>query len=356
MYASQDVSIGIDEKNPSASRVVAYRDVSVPLNAFEGVRVPVALWYPAPTVTSTEASSNVPTPAAYGHAISVSRIGKLLAGWDLPAFLRKNYGLSPTLGGDVVVKGDDVPLSPERSPVVLLAHGYLGSRFDLSHIAECLAQQGYVCVSPEYPESLAASYPRVEGLTRTEITQQLLFSSDGVEQDGGFLRTRLGVESSSNAVVGHSLGCGTATNTGDKSWVRVFIAGGPKERDDTLGGDMLFVSSVNDGAVSMVRLSDVVPKDLVPCDAGSWNDEAGEIPRRASFVFTDESNAPNHISFLAEGPNDAMINLLSPLLPVAQALGIPVLDFDKYSVSRDSKSTASVVIPLVTSYLQQRLK
>ena len=50
-----------------------------------------------------------------------------------------------------------------------------------------------------------------------------------------------------------------------------------------------------------------------------------------------------------------MIQLLSPLLPVAQSLGIPVLDFDKYQKSRDSRQTAEVVIPLVTSYLKQTM-
>ena len=43
--------------------------------------------------------------------------------------------------------------------VVFLAHGFLGSRTDLSYLAEELAAQGFVCVAAEYPESLEASYP-----------------------------------------------------------------------------------------------------------------------------------------------------------------------------------------------------
>ena len=53
----------------------------------------------------------------------------------------------------------------------------------------------------------------------------------------------------------------------------------------------------------------------------------------------------NRISFLAGNANDAMVSFLSPLLPVAQALSIPVLDFDRYKESRDSKETADVTIP-----------
>ena len=72
-------------------------------------------------------------------------------------------------------------------------------------------------------------------------------------------------------------------------------------------------------------------------------------------IFENKDSAPNHISFLADGTNQAMIEFLSPLLPVAQVLGIPVLDFDKYKISQDSQPTANVVIPLVTSYLKQNM-
>jgi hypothetical protein len=74
------------------------------------------------------------------------------------------------------------------------------------------------------------------------------------------------------------------------------------------------------------------------------------IPDRAALVF-DRSNAPNHISFLSENVNDAMVSFLSPLLPVAQAFEIPVLDFDKYVISRDSAQTAEVLKPLISDFL-----
>jgi hypothetical protein len=74
-----------------------------------------------------------------------------------------------------------------------------------------------------------------------------------------------------------------------------------------------------------------------------------------SILILDRPDAPNHISFLAGNANDAMVSFLSPLLPVAQALSIPVLDFDKYKVSRDSDATAKVVIPIVSAFLRQHM-
>jgi hypothetical protein len=51
-----------------------------------------------------------------------------------------------------------------------------------------------------------------------------------------------------------------------------------------------------------------------------------------------------------------MIDLLAPLLPLAQVMKIPVLDFDKYKESRDSKQTGDAFIPVVTTYLKQQMK
>ena len=82
--------------------------------------------------------------------------------------------------------------------------------------------------------------------------------------------------------------------------------------------------------------------------------KATEYPSRCALVF-DRPDAPNHISFLSGGVNDSMVGYLSPLLPVAQALGIPVLDFDRYKVSRDSGRTGEVVVPLVCGFMGQFL-
>jgi len=216
-----------------------------------------------------------------------------------------------------------------------------------------LLSLGFICISAEYPESLAASYPRVEELDRAKITDEILkapFLEEVISSSPPHTKVKYGI-------VGHSLGCGTASNTGDKSWTRVCISGFVREREDTQGSDVLFISSLNDGLVTLDRLEAAIPPDFVRMNE---NDErvrspSGVVfPRRCAIVFESDTG-PNHISFLADGVNNAMIDLLSPLLPVAQGLGIPVLDFDKYQMSQDSKPTAEVVIPLVSSYLKQRM-
>jgi hypothetical protein len=209
---------------------------------------------------------------------------------------------------------------------------------------------GFICLSPEYPESLSASYPRIDGIDRSVITSRLL---ETITSDWG-------ISASSYGIIGHSLGCSTVINTGDDSWARVCIGGFPGSVPRE--GPILFLSSINDGAVSMTRRGLTVPREYVQLKeefasslVASSPSSTEKWPKKASLIF-DRPDAPNHISFLADNVNDSMINLLSPLLPVAQALSIPVLDFDKYKDSRDSRQTAQIVIPIVTSYLKQYMR
>lgn len=334
---------------------MAYRALS--LDFGPGVTVPVAVWHPVnnDSAISPGRLSSLPPPAnaagrelltqtaTYSHRISVAKIGDLLAGWDfIPSFASRNFELKPTLTSAKVYaapRTNVLPL-PSSGPVVLLAHGFLGSRFDLSHLAEELASQGFIVVSPEMPESLAASYPRTDGVDRASIVNKLL---DTIENDWM-------IQPKSYGIIGHSLGTGTVISAGDDTWTRVSIAGKPSER----ASPALFIGSKNDGAVSLSRIG-ALPSEYVMLDESSVASSDTPLPSKAALIF-DRPDAPNHISFLAEGPNDAMVQFLSPLLPVAQAMEIPVLDFDKYAKVRDSRQTADVVVPLCIRYLKQNMK
>jgi predicted dienelactone hydrolase len=96
------------------------------------------MWHPTEEATDDDRRQK---ELKYNHRISIKKIGQLLAGWEfLPDFASKDFQLEPTLMGSIV---DGTKMSmPSHGPVVFLAHGYLGSRFDLSHLAESLAQEG----------------------------------------------------------------------------------------------------------------------------------------------------------------------------------------------------------------------
>jgi len=359
--ASPSIAAGSNHASGEShcTTAAAYKPLSITVKEF-GVDVPVACWFPTSTEQQQPSAISkkncfgtalVPT-ATYRHRISVRRIGQLLAGWDfIPKFASRNFVLSPMLSSSsprAVVDGRGLALPKSSHPVVLLAHGYLGSRFDLSHLAEQLATEGFICLAPEYPESLAASFERAPGLDRKVITDTLLDALVG----------QWDIQATSYGIVGHSAGCGTAIETGDDDWTRVCIAGFPRTRDGRTvpGNKLLFLSSLNDGAVSLARLGGInaIPLDFtVLAEADALG--PGRLPSRAALVF-DRPDAPNHISFLSENVNDAMLEFLSPLLPVAQTMSIPVLDFDRYQQARDSVATAAVVHPIVMEYLKQHMK
>ena len=311
---------------------VAYKTITLSISEY-GVEVPVACWFPT-------GGPSAPVPfrmrPKYRHRISVRRIGELLAGWDfIPEFASRTFDFSPTTLSGSLRNGNSLDFQP-GSRVIVLSHGFLGSRFDLSHIAEHLASKGFVCVSPEYPESLAASYRRQAGLDRTVVNDALLKFVDSTMKPSAY------------GVVGHSLGCGTALRIGDASWARVLIAGPPAPED--CPSPLLFISSMNDGLVQ-ARGPIVLPSIYQRLQEGNF---PKTIPRRAALIF-DRLDAPNHISYLSESVNDAMVSFLSPLLPVAQAMSIPVLDFDKYQISRDSQPTAAIIQPLISDFLVQQM-
>jgi hypothetical protein len=317
----------------------------------------------------------LPPDVKYDYKISLRRIGQLLAKWEfIPEFVSKDFSLTPSASASSsttrVVDGKNIPIPGSTNAkagtnVVFLAHGYLGSRSDLGYIAEELASQGFVCVAAEYPESLEASYPKLEGLDRVAINKRLV----------PYVKDELVPQPIlSYSAIGHSLGCGTVLQMGDDSWSRVLMGSGrapasPSARNKptsingdavyknpVVGGRLLFISSVNDGPVNLWGGGITIPDGYTVLQESKLQENGGAVVDqiknldRVALVFNGEK-APNHISFLSENVNDAMLEFLSPLLPVSKALDIPVLDFDKYADSRDSVATGRVLKPLISSFL-----
>ena len=86
---------------------------------------------------------------------------------------------------------------------------------------------------------------------------------------------------------------------------------------------------------------------------------ASRQPRRGAFIFSKANGGggvavapplPCHISFLWTASNEALAGLLAPLLPLAKALGLFVLDFDVYLENRDAQRTADQVVPAVRRF------
>lgn len=351
-------SVVDDDRN---TNTVAYKTIDLPLNKEFGITIPVACWYPVVNKPSYPSIK-------YNYRISLRRIGQLLVKWNfIPEFIARDFVLDPSLSSGRVVDGQNIPIPTSTrtsagggTKIVFLAHGFLGSRLDLAYIAEDLAQQGFVCIAPEYPESLEASYPRLDGLDRNIINDCLI---QYIQRD---TNTFIPKPIISYSAIGHSLGCSTVLRMGDNTWNRVLMGSGKAPEipvsvgDECVGGRLLFISSINDGLTkfsggiqipngyTMLQESQLRIRSSATTNEIIYQQQI--IPDRAALIF-DREDAPNHISYLSANTNDAMLSFLSPLLPVTNALNIPVLDFDKYMESRDSKTTGNILKPLISNFL-----
>ena len=352
---------------------VAYEDGAV---SVASQRVPVSLWYPAGAAGGGGGAA--PAPLYYPHAISVAKIARVLLGlgkW-VPRLLDRDVPLPAA--ADVVSWGaaGAGAVGAVRGGCVL-CHGYLGSRFDLADFAEALAAAGFVVAAPEFAEALAdpETTPRQQrpgtpppadpSASREDIMDATLRDVLGGRFD--LQAGRDGV-----ALVGQSAGAGTALRT-PGPFARVAIAGfNPPEPEAVTQDPLLVIASEGDGVISLkpresgrfgpnpgiTAAVDALPGTVARYSGGDVAElrrasEAGGgegAPRRA-FVAYEGPGSPNHISFLSSRTNDAMIETLSPLLPIAKALDIPMLDFDVYAEALDSDRVAAELVPAVVSWL-----
>ena len=309
-----------------------------------GVSIPVAIWRPA----AATAAATVLPPATYPYKIDIGKIAaKLRVGWltwlpkfdfDLPcgaAAAEALPGFSRARDGDAI----------------MFAHGFLGSVYDFAHAAEALASDGFTVVAPELPESLSASYLPPEGLDRATIiraTRELVAGSE----------TRWGI-------FGHSAGAGSALLQPETySLGRACFAGGAARFDgytSSIDQPVFVCSSNGDGCNQFMQLPDPDLRNVLAADGDTVLFESlatayptpARPPARGAFVFAADNSAaplPCHISFLWSEVNDAMISLLSSLLPLAKALGLFLLDFDVYRETRDAEATAALLVPALRRF------
>ena len=62
---------------------------------------------------------------------------------------------------------------------------------------------------------------------------------------------------------------------------------------------------------------------------------------------------PCHISFLWTAITEAMIDLLSPFLPLAKLLRLFLLDFDLYIEQRDGEKVADSIFPVALEFFER---
>ena len=351
------------------------------------------------------------SPLYYPHAISVAKIARVLLNTpeSTPRWLDRQTPLLAAPGVRFAARGETSSAAAAApGKVAVLCHGYLGSRFDLVDLAEALANEGFLVLAPEFAESLAspettpayarpgAPPPANPSATRDEVVDAALraFAPGFFEAPASGSDER---RPPRVVIAGQSAGASTATSARGPFAARVAIAGfrpPPPEsleaREALLRDPLLVVASAGDGVISLYPREsgafgayegiaasvESMPARVPKYDVGAFAARVREMGtlndadarRRAKETSGNALNAfltyeppggdggatdglPCHISFLSSRTNDAMVEVLSPLLPVARAIGVPVLDFDKYQTTRDSDAVNAELVPLIAEWL-----
>jgi len=126
---------------------------------------------------------------------------------------------------------DASPAAGARYPLVIVSHGYPGSRLQMSYLTENLASKGYVVVAIDHPESTRADKT---GFASTLLNRRLddLFILDTVaawsrKGSGNFLSGV--VDADNTALIGYSMGGYGALNTvgaGVSAVAAAYVPGG----------------------------------------------------------------------------------------------------------------------------------
>jgi len=326
---------------------VAHTMAEVQVN---GTQVPVALWYPNKVAEMLGESRT-----SYQYVIDIGGIAKRLnVGWLLGWLPRMEYVL-PFAGVTYNESSPAASAAGGPNDYIMFTHGFLGSPFDMAHVCEALAARGFTVAAPEFPESLSASYMNTNSITRAEIvsaTRDLI--------DGG--------RSGRWGSFGHSAGAGTTlSQPGAFSLGRCGLCPGFRGYNGT--DPLLLIASEGDAVNKLLVNNGIDIQANLLADAVEGRGEtkmyarASEIyiesapPRRGALIYKEEGELlagakqqPNHLSFLWTGVDEAMIDILSPFLPIAKTLRLFVLDFDTYIEARDAEVTAAEVAPAILRF------
>ena len=342
---------------PVTARPVSFATTSV---SIQGQSVPVAIW--CPTSLLPESWRRTSTDA-YEYKIDVGRIAtKLEVDW-LSWLPSRRVKLARAGASACNPPSDDERLGDG----LIFAHGFLGSPFDMAHACEALACDGFIVVAPECPESLSASYESREGLNREAIvraTQQAVDATVAQQGDGAPRRW---------GIFGHSAGSATAIlHPGEFALGRVCVATAIGRVLQSSTSDPLFlVASEGDGcnekmaeqgvsspraALTLARVSKSPPFTAFESANDAYarppSPNGQPPPRRGVLLFQKGRDAllPNHMSFLWRDTNEALFELLAPLLPLARGLGLFLLDFDTERDARLAVPTAAQLVPAMRRF------
>ena len=165
-------------------------------------KLTLEVWYPAATPTESPGSA-----AGAGLSSSVAEAGVQTGAYH--GVLLRDGKTRVTLYGKAA---RDAPPKPTTAgqvpyPLAIISHGYPGSRFLLSHLAENLATKGYVVVSIDHTDSTYSDQGKFGSTLVNRPFDQIfvLNKIDRLSKESGHFLSGL-VDASRTGLIGYSMG------------------------------------------------------------------------------------------------------------------------------------------------------
>ena len=214
----------IDTVTPSAPELASYGTYAI------GVRTLQATDKHRPDILNTKEGS--PT-ARYDRTLTLevwypaALAAGQKPGGDYRAITR-DPAITATLHGQAV--RDAAPLTSDGPfPLVIISHGYPGTRYLMSHLGENLASKGFVAVSIDHTDSTYDDQKAFDSTLYNRAFDQLFVLNEmerlGKPNSGGFLSGRL--DASRTGIVGYSMGGYGVVNV---------VGGGYSKASETVNG------------------------------------------------------------------------------------------------------------------------
>ncbi|MEM9823940.1 MAG: dienelactone hydrolase [Bacteroidota bacterium] len=270
---------------------------------------------------------------------------------------------------------DASPLTGEGAfPLVIVAHGYVGSRFLMTYLTENLASKGYVVVAIDHTESTfkdAAAFPS----TLLNRPKDILFVLEEMAQLGGtqskhFLSGLVNAEQT--ALIGYSMGGYGALNAAGAGFsdlaVGLFgqMAGGSKALESRAGSNEGFLQSQDS------RIKAVVAFAPWGMEQGVWDVETLKGLRVPTFFIAGSQDDISGYEKGIKAIYDAAINsdryLLTylnarhnvagnPPPPETLQAGLHIDEYYRYAEpSWDARRINNINQHFVTAFLGVQLK
>jgi predicted dienelactone hydrolase len=263
-------------------------------------------------------------------------------------------------------------MNSDKFPLIIVSHGYVGSRFLMSYLTENLASKGYIVVAIDHTESTFKDAAPFQStlLNRSKDVLFVLNQMTALDKSDGFLSGKIDTENT--ALIGYSMGGYGVLNVAGAGYSdnasKLFgsMTGGSKAIEVRTGNNNEYKASIDPRIKAVIAFAPwgmergvwdaeslkglKVPTFFV---AGSQDDISG-YEKGIKAIYSGVTNADRYLLTYMNARHNIAPN---PAPPEALKAGLHIDEYYRYAEpSWDSRKINNINQHFVTAFLGIHLK